>query len=253
MAEGWGSIPPPFLTKGMKKVIDLAGIPVELDLAYPAYLPLFDRFSTQNAPRAAISLSRQALDAARRRYEPDAPAAYVEYMELCLRASDALLAFDRAVFHGTAFRWRGKAWIFAALSGTGKTTQYLRWKALWGREVEIINGDKPVLAFHDGPVTVHPSPWNGKEGMGQPLSAPLGGIILLRQSGGNRIRRVGAPEAAGPLLLQFLFSRETPEDVHAVCRLEEQLLRQVPVWLLENRGDEASAILCRDTLMEAQL
>lgn len=34
--------------------------------------------------------------------------------------------------------------------------------------------------------------------------------------------------------------------------LEERLLAQVPVWLLQNRGDAASAALCRDTLMEAQ-
>lgn len=54
------------------------------------------------------------------------------------------------------------------------------------------------------------------------------------------------------MFVQFLFSRETADDVRMVCRLEEQLLRQTPVWLLENRGDAASAALCRETLMEAQ-
>ena len=46
----------------------------------------------------------------------------------------------------------------------------------------------------------------------------------------------------------FLFTRSTPLDVRRVCALEERLLQSVPVWQLVNRGDEASARLCRDTL-----
>ena len=56
----------------------------------------------------------------------------------------------------------------------------------------------------------------------------------------------------GPLLTQLLFTRKNADDVRAACALEERLLAQVPVWLLQNRGDAASAALCRDTLMEAQ-
>lgn len=235
----------------MKKEIILANIPIEINLNFPAYEALFNQFSTQKAPKIEVTISPQEIAAAQKIYEPSSSSPYIEYMELCPKLSDALLPFNRVFFHGTAFFWRGKAWIFAAISGTGKTTQYLLWKELYGEEVQIINGDKPVLAFDNESITVYPSPWNGKEGMGKQISAPLGGIILLRQSRDNRIRKIDAAEAAGPLFLQFLFRRETPDDVHAVCRLEERLLRQTPVWLLENRGDAASAALCHETLMEA--
>ena len=66
------------------------------------------------------------------------------------------------------------------------------------------------------------------------------------------MRRLLPAEAAGPLLTQLLFTRKNADDVRADCALEERLLAQVPVWLLQNRGDAASAALCRDTLMEAQ-
>ena len=168
------------------------------------------------------------------------------------QAIGRLTALQPRIFPWHGVLWRGKAWMFAAVSGTGKTTQYLLWKELYGEEVQIINGDKPVLAFDHGDITVYPSPWNGKEGMGQQISAPLGGIILLRQSNRNRIRQVSAAEAAGAVFVQFLFNRKTAEDVRMVCRLEEIMLRQTPVWLLENCGDTASAVLCRNTLMEAQ-
>ncbi len=115
-----------------------------------------------------------------------------------------------------------------------------------------MNGDKPLLEFREGGILVHPSPWRGKEGLGSLDAAPLGGIILLEQSEENRMRRLLPAEAAGPLLTQLLFTRKNADDVRAACALEERLLAQVPVWLLQNRGDAASAALCRDTLMEAQ-
>ena len=253
MAGGWSSIPPPFFTGAMRKEISLANISIGINLNFPAYGTLFDRFPTQNAPEIEVSVSPPEIAAAQKIYEPCSGAPYVEYMELCPKLSNALIPFGRVFFHGTAFFWRGKAWIFAAVSGTGKTTQYLLWKELYGEEVQIINGDKPVLAFDYGNITVYPSPWNGKEGMGQQISAPLGGIILLRQSNRNCIRQISAAEAAGMVFVQFLFHRKTENDVRAVCRMEEILLRQTPIWLLENRGDTASAALCRDTLMEAKI
>ncbi len=239
--------------KNMKRTIELSKIPIEIELHHPDAFLSFAPYLTDRAPAARISVPPWDLAAARTRYEPDSSDAYIELMELCPRASDVLLPFHRVIFHGSAFAWRDKAWIFAAGSGTGKTTQYLLWKALWGEDIQIINGDKPILAFENRSIGVYPSPWNGKESMGQPLSKSLGGIILLKRSSENRIRRLSPQEAAGPLFLQFLFSRATTQDVRTVCQLEEELLNQVPLWLLENRGDKASAILCRNTLMEAQL
>lgn len=103
------------------------------------------------------------------------------------------------------------------------------------------------ILFHGAAIV-----WRGKEGLGSLDTAPLGGIILLEQNEENRMRRLLPAEAAGPLLTQLLFTRKNADDVRAACALEERLLAQVPVWLLQNRGDAASAALCRDTLMEAQ-
>lgn len=232
----------------MKKTIELAGIPIGIDLLYTDALLTFSESFTDRSPVSSVAVLPSELDAVRNNYRDDSSTPYIEYMELCPRVSDALLSFDRVIFHGVAFKWRERAWIFTAPSGTGKTTQYIRWKTLFGGEVSIINGDKPVLSFANDNITVHPSPWNGKEGMGQQLSAPLGGIVMLRQSGKNSIERVSAKDAAGVLFIQFLFSRNTPDDVRRVCRMEERMLRNIPVWRLENRGDADSARLCHDTL-----
>ena len=84
--------------------------------------------------------------------------------------------------------------------------------------------------------------------MGNRITAPLGGIILLEQAAENSMRRLSAKEAAGRVYLQFMLVRETTEQLLTACSLEHRLLSTVPVWLLKNRGDEESALLCHEIL-----
>lgn len=236
----------------MELTVELAGIPIRLSLRSAAYAPFLQPFWTEADPVAAVRVPEGALKEAAPRYEAGTTPEQVEYLELGPRVCDALLPYGRILFHGAAILWRGRVWVFTANSGTGKTTQYMLWKLCFGSEIKILNGDKPLLEFRKDGILVHPSPWRGKEGLGSLDTAPLGGIILLEQNEENRMRRLLPAEAAGPLLTQLLFTRKNADDVRAACALEERLLAQVPVWLLQNRGDAASAALCRDTLMEAQ-
>ena len=176
--------------------------------------------------------------------------AYAEYVLSCSYACDALMRRDRIVFHGAAFRWHQRAWLFSAPSGTGKTTQLKNWQRLFGGEMEIMNGDKPILELcADGHVLVRPSPWKGKEGLGRDdITAPLGGIILLRQDRENRIARATPGQAARSLFGRNYSSFADEEDVLNAARILEGILRVTPVWILRNLGDEDSARLTYRTL-----
>lgn len=233
----------------MKITILLAGIPVEIDMNFPDYMPYYEPYITTEKALGSVSITRTAIDEAGRSYKHCKDPIYVEHVELSVLLSDFLLNYDRVFFHGTAFIWRDKAWIISAPPETGKTTHFMLWKKLWGREVQILNGDKPVLECRDGGITVHPSPWNGKENMGTLLSAPLGGIVMLERGEENRIERLGK-DAILPVYAQFLYSAKKTEAVGKVFALEDKILRAVPVWRLYTRGDEASARLCHDTIEE---
>lgn len=236
----------------MKTIIKIADIPIGIELQNDGYLPAFSPYITSEEPVFSISITMDDIQKVRERRKEYAEESdqYIEYMELYNKIADKMLNCDRAGFHGVAFLWQGKAWIFTALSGTGKTTQYVLWKSLFGEEIQMINGDKPFLSFYSDEIILHPSPWAGKECLSQKITAPLGGIILLEQSKENKISRLSPSEAAGMLFLQFMFSRENAEDVRKICELEEKLLTKIPVWKLMNRGDKESAKLCHDTLWE---
>lgn len=231
-----------------KITVDLGGVPMEISLEHADYLSSYEDFLTENPPLATATVPAEKIAAARKFYDDGASDAYIEETEISAAAGTALLPFGRAVFHCAAFVWQQKAWLFAAPSGTGKTTQYRLWKMLFGNEVQMLNGDKAVLKTDGGKTEVFPSPWRGKENMGNRITAPLGGIVLLEQAAENSISRLSPGEAAGRIYLQFMFERENAEQLLAACSLEQRLLSTAPVWLLKNRGDEASALLCRETI-----
>ena len=232
----------------MKISVKLAGLPMEIGLQYSKYLYIFAPFASEEPPQTFASVSPDELARAAARY-PEGGLEYAEMMELCPRVSDALLPFGRLVFHSLAFEWQGRVWLLTGPSGVGKTTHYLRWKLRYGEELRLLNGDKPLLEIPpEGAITVHPSPWYGKEGMKQYFSGPLGGIILLEKAEQNQMRRMTPREAAGSLFTQLLITCRDADSVRRACALEQALLERTPLWRLQNRGDSAAAELCRDTL-----
>ncbi|MBR6239242.1 MAG: hypothetical protein IKR03_00535 [Clostridia bacterium] len=175
---------------------------------------------------------------------------YTEYGLLVYRTSDFLLKRKACVFHAASFLLNEKAFVFTAESGTGKTTQLNNWKDLFPNEIKIMNGDKPVLSIRDDTVMVFPSPWKGKERLGDDtLTATLGGIILLEQGNTNRISRLSPEDAVIPLMKRFLFTGEDKEMIHDMCYMLETILKKVPVWKLVNKGDLDSTNLAKETIL----
>lgn len=168
------------------------------------------------------------------------------------RASDALSHTGRCLIHAGAFQMDGKAYLLAADSGTGKSTQLKHLLSLYGNDIRVINGDKPILRIEpDGMVTVCPSPWKGKEAWGDDtLTAPLGGVILLKQGRENHMKRLLPIDCAAQLLSLMFSAYEKEEDLRALCRIEERILQTVPVWRLVNLGDRASSELLHRTIRE---
>lgn len=172
---------------------------------------------------------------------------YAEFKALIGATGRALLRRDCCIFHSVALRYRDQAWLLAAPSGTGKTTQFMNWRKICPSEITMISGDMPVLELRGGELFVNPSPWNGKEDIGSRVSAPLGGVVFLEQGKENRIERLKAREAIEAAFPQLAYVPETEEEIRMTCRMLDRLLRR-PVWKLTNKGDLASTQLLRGAL-----
>ncbi len=174
----------------MTKVnICLAEIPIEVH-SNSGYMADFCRsYFSDKSPLFSVSTTKEAVKAEVENAPEPTTYEYAEALCLYREMAERLPLYDRVVFHGAAVEYGGKAYLFTAPSGTGKTTHIALWRKYLGEKVNIINGDKPVLRLTENGFTVYGTPYAGKEHWQRNVSAPLGGICFLSQGKDNVIKK----------------------------------------------------------------
>ena len=158
-----------------------------------------------------------------------------EYSLFAGAVSAALLDRERFLFHAAAVGFRGRAWLIAAPSGVGKSTQVRNLRELWPGQFEVICGDRPLVGFRGEEAVVYPSPWNGKEGWNGGEAAPLGGIICLRRGKENEVNRMRERDAALPVYCAVIHNGASEAMIRTAAALTERLLQCAGAWLLVSR------------------
>ena len=237
----------------MKKKVfqtEYAGHVLRYSLLYPAtQYTFYPHLEDTEGKEYDVAATPELIEQARTVLPEGSRNAYLEFRVLIELTAKELLKYDCCIFHSASFVWHGRTFLLTAPSGTGKTTQYLNWQRLFPGEITMISGDMPVIERReDGTVWAHPTTWNGKEKIGSRLCAPVAGIVLLEQGKENRIRPLSARDAVMPFFDQFIVRPETEEQICALARLMDQMLRNVPCFKLVNLGDDASTTLLRETL-----
>ena len=232
--------------------ICLAGVPIQYILRYTGTKSYFEDFiCKEHTKEKALTVTDELWERHRNVVDKSLSNEYAEFYALIGISSRELLKYGKCLFHGVAFVWNKKAWIITAPSGTGKTTQYRLWKRIYGDEIELINGDKPIVECKsDGSIWVYPSPWNGKENYSGRASAQLAGIIYLEQAKYNCIERMDIQNLILPIYRQFLFYGDYESEIRAVGKMEEQILSNIPVWKLSNLGDEESVRMSHEIILK---
>ena len=230
---------------------NFAGTILTFCFRYPETAELYGTALKKTVPREdGIVIPEKDVSGWMQRWTVPDPA-FTEYVISCSYACDRLMEEKKIVFHGASFLWKDNAYVFSAPSGIGKTTQLRLWKEIFPDQVQILNGDKPILEVSNKEeVMVHPSPWKGKEGYGRDdIVAPLRGIILLKQAPFNRIRRIKPEEACKALFCRTYSTYNTEKEIHDAAKIVESILEKAPVFMLENKGDEESVWMTRHALL----
>lgn len=135
----------------------------------------------------------------------------------------------RMVIHGSCIVSGGKAIVFVAPSGTGKSTH----TGLWIKHVPdtlCINDDTPVLRL-DSPEAVYAcgSPWSGKTELNCNREAPLAAVVLLRRGNENKLTPVSGAEPYARILGE---TRKLPfkDSMEHASNLAAELMERVPVY-----------------------
>ena len=161
-----------------------------------------------------------------------------QYMGTGVNFARALLPFQGTFLHSSAVLLDGKAYLFSANSGTGKSTHTEKWCRLFG--ARYLNDDKPALRLVDGCWMAYGTPWSGKHDLSIPEGAPVGGIAFLKRGDENSICPMPSHKAVPLLMAQSQWRLNMPQ-MQTQLELADHLLRTVPIWELTCRNDDDAA------------
>lgn len=133
------------------------------------------------------------------------------------------------LLHAASAVRNGKAFVFAGVSGAGKTTL----SRLAPPDADLLSDEISYVRKEDGGYYAYGTPFAGELArVGENLRAPLNTIYLLNQGMENRVSSMGKAEAARGILTNTLFFAKDVELVQAVFLSALELVERVPVHRL---------------------
>lgn len=181
-------------------------------------------------------------------YPKDADKCAIAYMESGAQFLREVLQYDGLYLHASAVELDGKAYLFSAPCGTGKSTHTRLWQKAFGERAQVFNDDKPVLRRLDGKWYAYGTPWCGKDGINQNKKVPLAGICFLEQSKENKIHRLQGNDIFQRIFKQTIYRISNPVKMNKMLTQMDLLIREIPIYLLENRPEVEAAMLSYETM-----
>ena len=165
-------------------------------------------------------------------------------IELLRQVNDALIDRDTFLIHGSALALDGEGYLFAAHSGTGKSTHAAMWRRVFGDRVTMINDDKPFLRVTEEGAFLFGSPWDGKHRLSTNTSCPLKALCFIKR-GQRDVLHAISPNDALNYIFDQLPRSESSAYMGRLLELLDRLLKTIPLYLLECTPTEnAARIAC---------
>ena len=241
--------------------VKLAGIPVRIRPVHPEMERFLRDYLCEEEPELRIEMRRE--DLIRERERDDANRAldglppsgcsdrYLETLALYRKLAEALLERDVLLFHGSVIAVDGQAYLFTALSGTGKSTHARLWRQAFGDRAVMVNDDKPLLRVEESGVTAYGTPWNGKHNLSRNIAVPLKALCVLTRDKTNHIEPISAGDAF-PTLFQQTYRPDREDSLPRLLTLLERLSRTVRLYRLGCNMEPEAAIISYQGMQEEQ-
>lgn len=172
------------------------------------------------------------------------------FMELF--SPDRPLAMENAfIMHSCYVEHNGKAVIFTAPSGTGKSTQGNLWTKY--ADAHVVNGDRSILRIEeDGTVMAHGLPFCGSSSINFNKHMPVKGIVFLAQGKENVIEERHSLALLKKLMSQTTYSAWGAESMTYVMDFYEHVLNTVPVIQYACTPDQKAVEVLHEYLTEKE-
>lgn len=215
-------------------------------------------YYSEEEPECVITVTQEELEyerklteiAAAKEKRPDIETTDV-MLERCVihrMISDYVSQHQGAMFHGALIEKDGRGYLFAAKSGTGKTTHIRNWQKVFD-DVTVVNGDKPILRLTEDGIYGYGTPWCGKERLNSNTSVKLENLIILERSDENSIERANYKDYMNQLFTQIYIPKDS-EGMGRAFEMIHHLSQHVRLYRLGCNMDPQSAVTAYEGMRE---
>ena len=144
--------------------------------------------------------------------------------------------------HSVSIDYKGKAWLFSASSGTGKSTHASLWNKLY--DTPVINGDLNLLGMKDGKPAVFGLPWCGTSNTYSNKEYELGGIFLLKRNTSDFVEELSDSDRILLVQKRLISPSWDFEMTNKELDIVTELVKNIKVAVLNcTKNDEAARVM----------
>ena len=173
-----------------------------------------------------------------------------QFLAYFLRTAFGMAAANHQTIklHASVIEKGGKALVFMGKSGTGKSTHSRNWLK-FVPECTLLNDDEPIVrVMNDGSARIYGAPWSGSTPCYRNEFAEVAAFVRLYQNPQNKLTRLKGVNAFASVFQSAAILRSDKENRELVISTVNDILKQVPVYRLDNRPDR-EAVSLTETLM----
>ncbi len=222
----------------------IADVIFEINTIYEYTKKLCEKYAYlgNDCAECVITITKADILVEKSKDQNSSPDFYLESLALLRKVNEFILKYKNGFMcHSSAIAVDGKAYLFTAKSGTGKSTHARLYREAFGDRVVMINDDKPIVREVDGEFYVYGSPWNGKHNLDNNVKFPIKAICEIRRGKQNVIKAIDGFE-----MLMVLFNQTVRPDEQTQSDLYlstlDRLLKKVKLYRLECNMDISAAI-----------
>ena len=175
-----------------------------------------------------------------------------EISALYRKIADLLVEDGIIVFHSSAFKVNGNAFLVTARSGVGKSTHVKLLEEVIGDDFKYINDDKPLVKVSDD-VIVYSNPWNGKERRGNNNSAPLKAVLFLNRALDNSYKKINNKEEIYIKMLSQIYLPRDKAKREKALKIADKLLKSINFYEINVNKDIESAKMTYERIIKDEI
>ena len=165
------------------------------------------------------------------------------------KVAHALPEFNAFMLHAATFSIKNRGIGFLAVSGTGKSTHMLGWMEIFGDELRVINGDKPIVRIEQGTPYAYGTPWCGKEGISENSKVALTDLCFITRSKTNKVTKLEKNEVVASRLLSQVSIPAGSKNIIKVLELLDSVSEKCNFWEICCTPDRSAAELSSSIIL----